>query len=164
MARDEKPETLELQLDPELSVELQFDHDLEKCRLHFGHRPKTQNLRYEECNPTPVAAPLNLRRGPDIFDHMRAVIRRELSEQAAGANMETFEEADDFDVDEDPFPVSRFDNEDEPTIAELRAQIEELAKAAAETTPPESDPPSNPPKDQALPDPLASAEREEGGS
>lgn len=40
------------------------------------------------------------------FDQVRAYIRNELSRQAASLELETFEDANDFDVEDDLFPVS----------------------------------------------------------
>lgn len=56
---------------------------------------------------TPVEVPLRLRNRPEEVERLRSLIRNELSDQAAKQGFETFEEANDFDVDEDEFfPVS----------------------------------------------------------
>lgn len=55
----------------------------------------------EVLDDTPVALPAKFKRQSWI-DNMREFVRQELSRQAEGIEMESFEEADDFDVDDDP--------------------------------------------------------------
>lgn len=57
----------------------------------------------------PDQTPIVLRVGQKTitqFDHIKAYIRREISQAAANAEMETFDEANDFEVDDDPIPQS----------------------------------------------------------
>lgn len=63
-------------------------------------------------DPTPVEVPVAFRRPPTMDEMIRAHIRREMSLQAQAQGLETFEEADDFDVDEDPDPVSEYEVQD----------------------------------------------------
>lgn len=58
--------------------------------------------RREHLDPTPLALPVGFRSPPSLIDQMRSMIRREFSEAAAMAGRETFEEANDFDVPDDP--------------------------------------------------------------
>lgn len=53
-------------------------------------------------DPTPVAPPAHLRRGMTTSEQIQQMVRRELSLRAQEADYETFDEADDFDVDDDP--------------------------------------------------------------
>lgn len=52
-------------------------------------------------DPTPVELPLGFKRPESLNDQIRRMIRGEMSAQASAAGNETFEEANDFDVDED---------------------------------------------------------------
>lgn len=60
-------------------------------------------------DPTPVEVPLAFSRPPTIQEMIKQYIRRELSNQAQDQGAETFEEADDFDVDEDSDPLSLYE-------------------------------------------------------
>lgn len=73
---------------------------------------------HEVPDPTPVEVPLHLRRPASIQDDIKRMVREELSRAAADAGEETFEEADDFSVDDDPDPFSQY---------ELSAMQEEAA-------------------------------------
>lgn len=69
---------------------------------------------YNDCgqeipDPTPVAVPAGWARPPSLEEIIRRHIRTEMSRQAADAGQETFEEADDFEVDEDPDPLSAYE-------------------------------------------------------
>lgn len=68
-------------------------------------------MRFDErgreiLDPTPVDFPLNFKRPMTIQEQIRTFIRQELSQTAAAQGEETFEEADDFDVDDDFDPTS----------------------------------------------------------
>lgn len=54
----------------------------------------------ELCNPIPVAVPAGLKRPLSLTEQIQRVLRRDLSYQAQKQGHETFEEADDFDVDD----------------------------------------------------------------
>lgn len=80
--------------------------------------------RKEVLDPTPVAIPLKYTRMSQHNETIRAMIRSELSRAAENADLETFEEADDFEV-EDYDPRSPFEQEFEGLpIAELKAKLE----------------------------------------
>lgn len=53
-------------------------------------------------DPTPVAPPAHLRRSPTMSEQIQTMIRRQLSLTAQEQGYESFEEAEDFDVDDDP--------------------------------------------------------------
>lgn len=61
-----------------------------------------------------VATPPHLARAISRHEEMKEFIRREMSRMAADAGHESFEEADDFDVDEDPDPVSVYELPEAP--------------------------------------------------
>lgn len=58
--------------------------------------------RCEIPDPRPVAVPAGMRRPLTIQEEIKRAIRAEMSQVAADQGFETFEEADDFEVDEDP--------------------------------------------------------------
>lgn len=65
-------------------------------------------------DPRPVEWPTGLSRPPSLQDEIKRFVRMELSRQAADQGVESFEEADDFDLDEDPDVVPRTAYELEP--------------------------------------------------
>lgn len=68
------------------------------------------NDRGEEIpDPTPVEVPLNLRRPLSLQDEMRRFIRTELSQQASAKGDESFEEADDFEVDDEEEFITQYE-------------------------------------------------------
>jgi len=60
-------------------------------------------------DPIPVAVPHNWARPLSLAEQIQRFVRTELSARAAQTEQETFEEADDFDVDEDPDPLSQYE-------------------------------------------------------
>ena len=58
---------------------------------------------------TPVEVPLHFKRPPTIQEMIRQHIRTEMSRQAEQQGEESFEEADDFEMDEDPDPLSAYE-------------------------------------------------------
>lgn len=77
-------------------------------------------------NPKPMAIPSGLKRPPTLQEQIKRVLRTELSRQVSEQGMETFEEAFDFDVDEDPEPMGKYDvMEDEvPLTVPLKNESE----------------------------------------
>jgi len=67
------------------------------------------------------------------FDQVRAFIRRELAEHADG-QLETFEDANDFDVEDDPFPVSAAEYTEDTEAADREVIEAEASRAAASTS------------------------------
>lgn len=86
----------------------------------------------------PMAPPVGYKRQPTMVEHIRDMVRSErLRQEAEAAGMETFEESEDFDVDEDdPDPHSQWENEFDPPISELREAVEAEKKKSA--TPPKA--------------------------
>lgn len=65
--------------------------------------------RKEYPDPTPVEMPLGFKRPPTLQEEIQRIIRVQMSQQARAEGFETFEEADDFAVDEDPDPLSAYE-------------------------------------------------------
>ena len=111
-------------------------------------------------NPVPMAPPLGFVPTPPLWETIRAMVQREMSQQAAAADAETFEEADDFEVGDDYDPTSPFEEVFEPDqpwppsrqvenaeqdapaaaedVARLRRELAEAEKRAGGPRPPDN--------------------------
>jgi hypothetical protein len=69
-------------------------------REMINDRPET----FEEHDLTPVAIPEGYEQPESLEDLMRRVIRESISQSAVNSGMETFEEANDFDIPDDDEP------------------------------------------------------------
>lgn len=68
------------------------------------------NERGEEIpDPTPIEVPVDFRAPPSLVDEIKRYVRAELSARADAAGEETFEEADDFWVDDDEHLSSEYE-------------------------------------------------------
>lgn len=82
---------------------------LEKLKL----RPKFM----ESNDPTPIAMPSHLRRPPSIQEQIAAAVRSEaFNRYVSQQGLETFEEAEDFDVGDDFDPDSPWELEFDPGL------------------------------------------------
>lgn len=71
-------------------------------------------------DPRPAAPALGKKPGMNIRDYIATMVRSEKMQQELDAQgVETFEEANDFEVGEDYFPDSQYENDLEPSVAEL---------------------------------------------
>lgn len=103
-------------------------------------------------DPVPMAPPVGYKRQPSMVEHIRSMVRSErLRMEAEAAGMESFEDADDFDVPDDPEPASRYEVPDdlEPPASLRQKQADAKAKAAEEAAEPPSDGGNPAPKPQA---------------
>lgn len=62
---------------------------------------KEDMARYEYPDPTPAFVNLSATAPPTLQQQVKAMIQMELSDQMAAEGFETWDEADDFDVDDD---------------------------------------------------------------
>lgn len=69
---------------------------------------------HELPDDTPVAMPLGFTRQPTLIETIRAVIRTEASAAAASSGYGSFEEEDDFDVDDEVDPKTPWEEVFEP--------------------------------------------------
>lgn len=90
----------------------------DKANRHHGSK--------EHLNPTPVAPPLGYERPPSMVDVVRQQIR--LHQLAIDMEPETEEEADDFEIDDDPIMESRWENDHIPSIKQMAARREALER------------------------------------
>lgn len=71
----------------------------------------------------PMAPPIGYVKQPSMVEHIRAMVQSEMVRQRAMASgLETFEEADDFDVADDLEPLSGYENDEQ---FEPRVPVEE---------------------------------------
>lgn len=76
---------------------------------------KLNDKGHEILDNTPVAIPVGWKRPESLQEQMRRMIRTELSQAAANEGFETFEESEDFDVEDDaPDPQSQWEIQYEP--------------------------------------------------
>lgn len=75
-------------------------------------------------DPTPMAPPIGYKKAPSMVEIVRDMVRSErLAQEARDAGHETFEEAEDFDVDDDPELLrSPYENQFDPPLEELLAE------------------------------------------
>lgn len=95
---------------------------------------KKYNAAGEELmDPTPVALPMHFRRPESINDMMKRLIKTHLSKAAAAENSESFEEADDFNVEgEEKEPTTPYEDDleglDAPAINEPKERHDAFKK------------------------------------
>lgn len=94
----------------------------------FSYAPRK---RQEANNGIPVEMPIGYGRGSDLNARVAEMVRREISMYAEAQGQETFEEADDFDIPDDPIEFSspyeeHFDHEE--NYIKLREQVAEAKK------------------------------------
>lgn len=100
-------------------------------------KPKTEDVfrttdkvnRFDEngheiLNPTPMQPPLGYKPSLSLAEQIRLQVRQLKSLE--DMEPETEEEADDFDIEDDPQPASRWENDMVPSIKESRARAREL--------------------------------------
>lgn len=114
----------------------------------------------EQPDPRPMSPPVGYKKQPSIFDLQRQQIALHHRLYAEDREFESFEESEDFDVDDDVDPTSPWENDFDPPMSEVRQAIEahKAAQKAAEqplTSPPSPTPPSQQPAPAAPPAPLA---------
>lgn len=80
--------------------------------------------RYEKVDPRPVSIPIGMERPESLQEKMRRLIRDEVLQQKLAADgVETFEEADDFDIPDDPAdPATPYEEHFDPKGMTAREQ------------------------------------------
>lgn len=81
-------------------------------------------------DPTPMAPPIGYKRQPSMVEIVRAQIRDAmLAQQLAEQGVETFEEADDFEIGDDYDPSSPWENDFDRPITEVLAEAQRALDA-----------------------------------
>lgn len=75
----------------------------------FASRPRLDEYGREILDDTPVSLPVRLKRGENIAEQVQRLVQQELSRLADAQGLETFEEANDFDVGDDYDPRSEYE-------------------------------------------------------
>lgn len=70
---------------------------------------------HEICDSRPMEIPMGFKKPESLQEQIRRMIRTEASIRAADQGMETWEEADDFDVDDDFDPTSPWEMNFDPS-------------------------------------------------
>lgn len=109
-------------------------------------------------NPNPIVIHLAGTTVND-YDRVREIIRRELSMQMAEEGFETEEEANDFDVEDDMFPVGQAEYDEGTEAADkeamqLEVQLEKERKAKKGKKPRQAPPDEAPGESEGVADPL----------
>ena len=89
-------------------------------------------------DPTPLAPPVGYNPQPSMVEIVRDMVRSErLKQDLDDQGLETFEESEDFDIEDDPVAQSPWENEFDPPIEELvAAGREAIAKRKKDRDPP----------------------------
>lgn len=120
-------ETKKPRLDGNFPVDqyLMDEYDPQTGEVRFSKRVSMQD-RYlnkggqEIPDPRPAAPSLGKKPEMHIRDYIRTMVRSErLQQDLDNQGVETFEEANDFEVGEDYFPDSQYENDLEPSVTEL---------------------------------------------
>lgn len=86
-------------------------------------------------DPTPMAIPIGFKRPETLAEQVRRLVRSEqLSSYARSQGMESFEEAEDFDVDDDFDPRTPYELEFDPAVGKeiTRGEKQHLDRARGE--------------------------------
>lgn len=75
----------------------------------MAKKKRVSVTRHEMLDDTPVAIPMKFRRVQTQAEKMREIIRQEMSRAAENSGMETWEEADDFSIDDEYDPTSPYE-------------------------------------------------------
>nr|QJB20361.1 MAG: hypothetical protein [Microvirus sp.] len=100
---------------------------------------------HEVPDDTPVAMPVGFSRPPTLIETIRAVIRTEVSQAAESQGMGSFDEEDDFDIDDEPAdPTTPWEevfepDAPQPTVDDVKL-AESLGKVPSDATQPQPQP------------------------
>lgn len=92
-------------------------------------------------DPTPIAPPIGYKKQPSMVEIVREMVRGErLAQAAREGGHETFEESEDFDVDDEPSQLrSEWENDFDPPLAELlkagQEVVDERERKSKDTPP-----------------------------
>lgn len=89
-------------------------------------------------DPIPTAPPIGYQNPPDLMTMIRTMIQSEqVRQKLAQEDWETFEEADDFDIEDDPIdPLTPYEKVFEPPATDPSKDVTPPAAAGVAQTPP----------------------------
>lgn len=77
---------------------------------------------HEVPDPVPMAPPVGYQEFPSMIETVQKMVRDyHLQRELAAQGHETFEEADDFDIDEDPAPRSEYEDDEDLRVPDFAA-------------------------------------------
>lgn len=88
---------------------------------------------YEVNNPLPLVLDTGLKRPPTLAEQIKRVLRAEIDRSAMDGGMESYEDANDFDVDEEELPVSKYEVMEDEVPIEAPAEPAQPQPKAAES-------------------------------
>lgn len=99
-------------------------------------------------DPVPMAPPIGYKKHPSMVEIVRDMVRSErLAQEVAASGSETFEESEDFDIDDEYLLHSQWENDFDPPLSEiLKAGQEAIAAREAQSEDPAPPQPSDSPK------------------
>jgi len=109
----------------------------DRLKRAFIREPRVSEVRHDEYGRStnsgiPMAPPVGYVQQPSMIEIVRQQIRSEhLRLQALQAGMETFEEADDFDVEDDFDPSTPYEETFDPVEYEVRNKLRQDEFAAS---------------------------------
>lgn len=85
------------------------------------HDKETGEVRLDDSghevpDKTPLELPVGFKQQETVAQMVARLVRRDVSLYAAQHGAETFDEADDFEIDDDPEPFSPFETDFDPTL------------------------------------------------
>lgn len=87
---------------------------------------------HEKLDPTPVAMPAGFKHPEQLTDTIARIVRRQVSEIAESQGYETFDEAEDFDIDDETFdPSTPYETFHDPYLNREITPMEFTANAEA---------------------------------
>lgn len=123
---------------------------LQVMEMHPKGKPLTAD-GMEYPSPIPLEPPLGYRRAPTLSEQIRDQIKlAKLIQESQENEMETFEEADDFDIGDDYDPTSPYEADFDPLPEDVRAALQSRGRdidgILGKHTQPEPTPPPSPGK------------------
>lgn len=79
-------------------------------------RPRLDEYGHEIPDPKPVAIPAGFKRPETLAEQVQRLVRTSISRQAAEQGFETFEESEDFDVDDEFDPSTPYETFFDPVL------------------------------------------------
>lgn len=115
---------------PELEYLTEPSFDVDGVQATSGIRADGK----EDCDPVPVAPPVGYNAPPDLMTMIRTMIQSEaLRHELAKQDFETFDEADDFEIEGDPIDaLTEYERVFEPPPSPPAAVAEVPLKSAAQ--------------------------------
>lgn len=96
----------------------------------LAHVLRLDHNGHEIPDPTPVAIPAGFRRPETLAEQVQRLVRTGLSQLSSEAGAETFEESEDFDIDDDFDPSSPYETFFDPVLGKDITPMEFQANEA----------------------------------